>query len=72
LFYLSRPIVGVLPQQLLQKELAAEIGVTGDTIVNWEKDRTFPSKTWIKLLTQYFGVREKSFLRYGLEKRSVN
>ena len=49
---------------LLQKELAAEIGVTGDTIVNWEKDRTFPSKKWIKLLAKCFGVRERSFSKY--------
>jgi hypothetical protein len=48
------------------------LGVTGGTICNWEKDRTFPAKKWVKLLARYFGVKEKSFLRYRLEKRSVN
>ncbi len=40
------------------------MGVTEDTIVNWEKDRTFPSKKWIEQLGQYFGVSERSFSKF--------
>jgi DNA-binding XRE family transcriptional regulator len=52
---------------LLQRKLGIEIGVTENTVVNWEKDRTLPSKKWTKLLGRYMGVRESR-----LEKRSVD
>jgi DNA-binding XRE family transcriptional regulator len=45
-----------IEQGLLQKELAADIGVDQMTIVNWEKSRTRPGKKYIQRLSAYFDL----------------
>ena len=39
-------------------QLAAAIGVTHATIVDWERGRTSPSITSLRRLTEHFGVRD--------------
>lgn len=41
---------------LTQKELADKLGVTGATVVNWEKGHTTPSIEMCLKLSKVFGI----------------
>ena len=43
-------------KDLLAKELASLIGVTEDTVLNWEKDRTCPSQKKVILLRERLDI----------------
>lgn len=43
-------------KDLFAKELANLIGVTEDTVLNWEKDRTYPSQRKIILLKERLDI----------------
>jgi transcriptional regulator with XRE-family HTH domain len=72
-------------KNLLAKELADLIGVTEDTILNWEKDRTYPSQRKIILLKERLDIdpfeliefngaiseRQKSIINLITERGSV-
>jgi transcriptional regulator with XRE-family HTH domain len=45
-----------LENDLLAKELADLIGVTEDTVLNWEKDRTTPSQRHILILKERLSI----------------
>lgn len=42
--------------QLTQAEAAEKIGVTVDTIGNWERGKSFPNALQIRLLEEVYGV----------------
>lgn len=44
-----------LENALFAKELASLIGVTEDTIINWEKGRTYPCQKHVLLLKEQVG-----------------
>jgi transcriptional regulator with XRE-family HTH domain len=70
---------------LFAKELASLIGVTEDTILNWEKDRTYPSQKKMLLLKERLGIdpfeltefpgaiseRQKSIINLITERGSI-
>ena len=74
-----------LENDLFAKELANLIGVTEDTILNWEKGRTYPSQRKIILLKEHLDIdpfelikfdgaipeRQKSIINLIIERGSV-
>jgi transcriptional regulator with XRE-family HTH domain len=40
---------------LLQKEVAAQLGLDDCTVANWEKDRTYPAVRFLPRLIRYLG-----------------
>lgn len=44
-----------LDLKLLQKEVAQELGVNGDTICNWENNRTSPSLRFVPKIIEFLG-----------------
>ena len=47
---------------MTQGEVAGEIGVTAQTVRNWEAGRNEPSPRWIRELASRYGVREEELL----------
>jgi len=45
-----------LERDLLQTDIARELGVDEMTIVNWERDRTKPIKMYRNRLKEYLGI----------------
>lgn len=45
-----------LSKELTQVELANTIGVTEQTVINWEKGKTSPSKSMLALIAQTFNI----------------
>lgn len=44
-------------KQLTQRDAAAKIGVTSDTIGNWERGKSFPDAMQIKRIEEVYNVR---------------
>lgn len=44
-------------KQLTQRDAAARIGVTSDTIGNWERGKSFPDAMQIKRIEEVYKVR---------------
>jgi putative transcriptional regulator len=44
-------------KQLTQRDAAAKIGVTSDTIGNWERGKSFPDAMQIKRIEEVYKVR---------------
>lgn len=44
-------------KQLTQRDAAAKIGVTRDTIGNWERGKSFPDAMQIKRIEEVYNVR---------------
>lgn len=44
-------------KQLTQRDAAARIGVTSDTIGNWERGKSFPNAMQIKRIEEVYKVR---------------
>jgi len=42
-------------RELLQRQVAAEIGVGPETLANWEKDRTSPSVIYMPAVVAFLG-----------------
>ena len=42
--------------QLTQKELAEKLGVTADTVANWEKGKTEPATSQLRLISELSGI----------------
>ena len=45
-----------LENALFVRELVSLIGVTGDTIINWEKGRTYPCQKHVLLLKEHLKI----------------
>ena len=54
-----------IESNLTAKELASIIGVTEDTILNWEKDRTFPSQERLTLLRVKLDIDPIKIIKFG-------
>ncbi len=48
--------------ELTQEEVAKKIGVTKQTIINWEKGRIEPSLAAINMLSNIYGISVDNFL----------
>lgn len=56
-----------LDRGMSQVELAAELGVTKQSVSNWENDNILPSIEMLKKIADYFSVSTDYLL--GLDKR---
>jgi len=50
---------------LFAKELAKLIGVTEDTVLNWEKDRTYPSQKKVILLKERLNIDPLELIEFN-------
>lgn len=55
-----------IEKNLLAKELADLIGVTEDTVLNWEKDRTNPSQRLILILKERMNISPFDLIEYDV------
>jgi transcriptional regulator with XRE-family HTH domain len=53
-----------LENDLFAKELASLIGVTEDTVLNWEKSRTYPSQNKIILLKERLDIDPFDLIKF--------
>lgn len=55
-------------KQLTQRDAAAKIGVTSDTIGNWERGKSFPDAMQIKRIEEVYKVRYDDLIFYPIKR----